>query len=141
MFGRVGDAPTIPAPGSGPGAVLVVSDDAKLVQRLRRSLREPAWNVQVARGLPPADGLLEAHVLVLDPHRARPEATVALDMLGRVLLRPSVVLVLRITEDLATAVTFGLGCVEASAVGDVLADAVDRAYRFRRRPRVQSERG
>jgi len=89
MFGRAGEAPTIPAPGSGPGAVLVVSDDAKLVQRLRQSLREPAWSVQVARGLPPADGLLEAHVIVFDPQRARPEATVALDMLARGLLRPS----------------------------------------------------
>jgi hypothetical protein len=140
MLGREGDTPTVPAPSSGPGAVLVVSDDADLVQRIRHALREPAWQLIVAGSLPGSEGFFAGNVVVLDPQGDRLAATVAVEQLAHVVLRPSVVLVLRVTEDLATAVTFGVGCVEANAVSNVLADVVDRAYRFRRHPRLLGER-
>jgi hypothetical protein len=131
-----GDAPTLRAPSSGPGDLLVVSDDAEFVQRVRHALRESTWQIEITSHLTSFDGFLMVHVIVIDPQRDRAETTVALHGLARVALRPAVVLVLRSTEDLATAVLFGLGSVEASAVDDVLANAVERAYRDRRQPRL-----
>jgi len=130
------DAPTLRAPGSGPGDVLVVSDDAELIQRVRHALRDSTWRIEVTCRLTSFDEFPLVHVIVLDPKRDRAEATIALQALARVVLRPPVVIVLRSTEDLAIAVQFGLGSVEWNAVDEVLASAVERAYRDRRRPRL-----
>lgn len=121
------DVPTlVPAvfPESRSG-VAVVSCDADFVARCVRVLRAEDRLVDVAESVAAIGGVAPS-LIVLDV--ARQELEQSFLLLALTGSRAALVLVLRSVDDLATAESLGIACVDANAADDVLLDVVDHAY-------------
>ena len=124
---------TLPPIGTVLGEVLVVSADPVFEERALHVLAAAGWRVGV--GTPRAliaGSLLTSDVILVDPLGQRRTLERTIDAIARIRLRPSVLLVLRRSEDLVIAVRRSIGCVDVAVRADVLHDAVLRTYTSQR---------
>lgn len=122
-------------PTRSKGSVLLVTRDDAFAKALERELAAEGFHCVVAQELAARSALLTTVVLA-DMRTSAAGAVAALEELAHFAVRPAVVLVAGDLEHVGWAVRFCVGVAAGGSETEVLVDAVRRADRDRRVPRL-----